>query len=210
MLTRVDYTYARFEDKLPSLPEYSGGTGLDNFDGLILMESEDLGLSWKPLRAVGFPGLMYPSVVNLPDNKMPLTYTVREIPPPGTGCLHPRLGLQAVFFEETDTGSFQFHFDRDVIVLDDCTPSSMRNAGVFGNTVMLEDSTLVSPFSYPFIDPEILRLADEKAYLDPKVFDHYAAMQSVYPWRYEDHVKDDPALSELYLRRQFSALFLYA
>jgi len=46
------------------------------------------------------------------------------------------------------------------------------------------DETLVTPYSFPKIDQEILRIADDKAYLDPEVFDRYAAMQSTYRFRY--------------------------
>ena len=56
---------------------------------------------------------------------------------------------------------------------------------------------------------EILALADRKEYLNEEVFDYWASLQSTYPFRFKDIVKDDPVLSELHLRRNFSALFLY-
>lgn len=210
MLSRVDFDFVRFAKPLPHDTNYQGGTQLDNFDGDVLFTSDDEGRSWKPLRAVGFPSLMYPSVVGLEDNRMLLTYTVREIPPEGSGSIHPRVGVQAIVIEEQDDGTIDFDFSRDVIVIDDCTPDSMRNAGCFGNTLRLPDGTFVTPFSYPLIDPEILDLADRKEYLKEEVFDHWASLQDTYAFRYKDIVKDDPVLSELHLRRNFSALFLYA
>lgn len=210
MLSRVDFGFARFADPLPRDTNYQGGTELDNFDGEVLFTSDDNGRTWTPLQAVGFPSLMYPSVVPLDANRMLLTYTVREIPPEGSGAIHPKVGVQAIVVGELDDGTLDFDFSRDVVVIDDCTPDSMRNAGCFGNTIRLPDGTFVTPFSYPLIDPEILALADRKEYLKEEVFDYWASLQDTYSFRYRDIVKDDPVLTELHLRRNFSALFLYA
>lgn len=207
MLARVDFGHVRFADPLPGDTAYTGGTGSDNFDGLVLFASDDGGLSWSPQKAVGFPTLMYPSIVDLADGRLLLTYTVREIPPAGSGSIHPKVGIQAIVAPEHS--QIDFDFSRDVIVIDDSTPASMRNAGGFGNTLRLPDSTFVTPFSYPLIDPEILELADRKAYLEEEVFDYWAALQTTYSFRYKDLVKKEPALTELHLRRNFSALFLY-
>ena len=209
MLSRVDFGYAHFSPPLPDDKAYGGGTGSDNFDGEVLFASEDNGRSWRPERAVGFPTLMYPSIVNLADNRLLLTYTVREIPPEGSGCIYPRVGIQAIAAEERGAGRIDFDFSRDVIVIDDSTPDSMRNAGGFGNTLQLSDGTLVTPFSYPLIDPEILEIADRKEYMKEEVFDYWASLQNTYSFRYRDIVREDPVLSELHLRRNFSALFLY-
>lgn len=210
MLSRVDFDFARFDEALPYDTEYVGGTGLDNFDGEVLFTSSDEGQTWEPQRAVGFPALMYPSIVPLDDHRMLLTYTVREIPPAGSGSIHPRVGIQAIVVEESEDGTMDFDFARDVVILDDCTPDAMRNAGGFGNTLRLPDGTFVTPFSYPLIDPDILELANQKEYLKEEVFDHWASLQDTYSFRYRDIAKDDPVMSELHLRRNFSALFLYA
>lgn len=209
MLVRVDYTHVRFADPLTDDPNYGGGSLTDNFDGEVLFRSTDDGKTWTPVQAIGFPSLMYPSIVNLADNRMLFTYTVREIPPPGTGSIHPHVGLQAIVVEEHNDGTLDFDFSRDVIVIDDSTPAAMRNAGGFGNTLQMPDGTFVTPFSYPLIDDDILALANRKAYLQEEVYDYWASLQQTYPERYKDHVKDDPGLSELHLRRNFSALFLY-
>jgi len=209
MLARVDFGFAKFANPLPHDPQYAGGTGLDQFDGQVLFTSEDDGLTWTPVRAVGFPALMYPSIVNLDESRMLLTYTVREIPPEDSGSIHRKVGIQAIVVEAQSDGSFDFDFSRDVAIVDDSTPASMRNAGGFGNTLRLPDGTLITPFSYPLIDPDILALADRKEYLKEEVYDHWASLQTTYPSRYRDIVTDDPVLSELHLRRSFSALFLY-
>ncbi|MCK5812144.1 MAG: exo-alpha-sialidase [Clostridiales bacterium] len=210
LLSRVDYAYANFTKKLPGNKGTMNETFLDNFDGELLLESLDNGKTWQPLQAVGFPALMYPSVVNLEDNNHLLTYTVREIPPKGSGCIHRKVGVQAIIFKELPNGNFFFDFSNDVIILDDCTPDSMRNAGCFGNTLMLDDNTLITPFSYPKIDQDILKIANNKGYLQQEVFDYYANAQTTYDWRYKDFIRKSKELMELHLRRSFSALFLYA
>jgi hypothetical protein len=209
MLARVDYAHARFDEPLSGHRGYDGQAESDNFDGEVLFTSEDAGLTWIPVQAIGFPALMYPSIVNLEGNWMLFTYTVREIPPEGTGAIHPKVGIQAIVVEEEADGTLIFDFSRDVIVIDASTPNSMRNAGGFGNTLRMPDGTLVTPFSYPVIDPEILALADAKEYLKEEVYDYWASLQSTYSARYKDYLRDDPALTELHLRRTFSALFLY-
>lgn len=210
MLARLDYTKIKFKEKIACMPEYDRETGLDQFDGEILFESKDNGLTWEPLRAVGFPALMYPSIVNLKGNKQLFTYTVREIPPEGTGCIYPKVGVQAIIIEEKKDGFMDFNFQEDVIIIDDCTPRSQRNAGCFGNTIQLADGTLVTPYSFPKIDSEILELANNKEFLKPEVFNKYAEMQTTYSFRYEDFINEDKDLMEMNLQRCFSAMFLYA
>jgi len=209
MLTRVDYGFARFAEPLPHNPVYAGGTLSDNFDGEVLFTSTDEGQTWAPMRALGFPALMYPSIVGLEENRMLFTFTVREIPPEGSGCIHRKVGVQAIIIVEQTDGSIDFDFSQDVAVIDDCTPDSMRNAGCFGNTLRLPDGTFVTPFSYPLIDADILELADRKEYLKEEVYNYWASLQNTYSSRYQDYVMEDPALTELHLRRNFSALFLY-
>lgn len=211
MLSRVDYSFATFDAPLPFHPAYGKKTESDNLDGEVLFESKDEGMSWEPVRAVGFPSLMYPSIQLLDDNRMLFTFTVREVPPNDTGSIHPKVGVQAVVVEEKADGTMNFDLSKDVIVIDDCTPDAMRNAGCFGNTIMTRDGSFLTPFSYPLIDPEILKLANNKGYMDEATYDHYASMQSTYAGRYKDNVRDgDPELTEFHLRRNFSALFLYA
>lgn len=210
MLARLDYTQVRFDRDLPHLPDYHRKTGLDQFDGEVLFEADDDLTRWRPLRALGFPALMYPSIVDLAGPRQLFTFTVREIPPAGTGSVYPKVGVQAAFVEEQADGFMDFRLAEDLVIIDDSTPASQRNAGCFGNTIMTAKGTLVTPYSFPKIDEEILRLADDRAYLDPVVFNRYAEMQNTYSFRYEDFVQDDKELMEMMLRRCFSALFLYA
>ncbi|MCF7688296.1 MAG: glycoside hydrolase [Cephaloticoccus sp.] len=209
MLARVDFGFARFANPLSHDPGFQGGTESDNFDGEVLFTSADSGSTWTPVRAVGFPSLMYPSIVPLDDGRMLLTYTVREIPPEGSGCIHRKVGIQAIIINEQADGTIEFDFSRDVAVIDDCTPDSMRNAGCFGNTLRLPDGTFVTPFSYPLIEADILALAERKEYLKEEIFDYWASLQNTYSSRYKDFVREDPALTAMHLRRNFSALFLY-
>jgi hypothetical protein len=210
MLSRLDYTRISFRSPVPCMPEYQRATGLDNFDGEVLFEASDDWRCWTPVRAVGFPALMYPSIVDLGGSRQLFTYTVREIPPAGTGCVYPKVGVQAAIINERPDGFMAFGLDEDVIVIDDSTPASQRNAGCFGNTIRLQDGAMLTPYSFPKLDAEILQLANDKAYLDPAIFNHYAEMQADYTFRYEDFVNEDRELMELNLRRSFSALFLYA
>ena len=209
MMVQVDYTHVRFTDPLTDDPNYQGGTLTDNFDGKVLFNSFDNGRTWTPVQAIGFPAFMYPSIVNLKGNRMLFTYTVCEIPPAGTGSIYPHVGLQAIVVEEHDDGTLDFDCSRDVIVIDDSTPAAMRNAGGFGNTLQMPDGTFVPPLSYSMIDDDILELANRKEYLKEEVYNYWAGLQRTYPERYQDHVKDDPVLRELHLRRTFSAMFLY-
>lgn len=210
MLSRVDYSFATFDAPLAFDPSYGKMTESDNLDGEVLFESKDEGISWEPVRAVGFPSLMYPSIQLLDESRMLFTFTVREVPPKGTGSIHPKVGVQAVVVEEKADGTMDFDLSKDVIVIDDCTPDAMRNAGCFGNTITTRDGYFFTPFSYPVIDPEILEIANNKGYMDEATYDHYASMQTTYAGRYKDYVREDSELMEFHLRRNFSALFLYA
>ena len=184
MLSRMDLAYADFNPPLPFQQKMDKRTGVDHFDGEVLFESHDGGVTWSPLRAVGFPALMYPGVVNLPDGRLLVNYTVREVPPEGTGAVHPRIGVQAVLAEEKADGSMDFSMDRDVIIIDDSTHSNLTSGGGFGRTVMLKDGTLISPYSYMWADDDVIRMVESEEYLKPEVFDKYGSMV-VEPITYE-------------------------
>ncbi len=202
MLSRMDLAYAQFDPPLP-FAQTMKKTGLDRFDGEILFESTDGGVTWHPLRAVGFPGLMYPGVVNLPDGRLLVNYTVRELPPEGTGAVHPRIGVQAVLVEERDDGFMDFSMEQDLIIIDDKTPGCLTSGGGFGRTVLLEDGTLVTPYSSLWVDGEVVRMAENKEYLNPEVFNKYGAMV-VPPVTYESCSE-----SEEMLRFSFAAIWAY-
>jgi hypothetical protein len=82
---------------------------------------------------------MYPSMLQLQDKRLLLTYTARIIDPP--------LGLRAVIGTEEKDG-LQFDFEHDVIMIDTQTPIGRRSGGGFGPTPQLDDATLVTAYSY--------------------------------------------------------------
>ncbi len=88
---------------------------------------------------MGDYGTMYPSIVRLQDGRLLLTYTVRSLDLP--------LGVRAVVGEETEDG-FSFSFEHDIMIIDGKTPEGNLSGGGFGNTIQLNDGTLVTPYSY--------------------------------------------------------------
>ena len=176
MLSRMDLAYVSFDPPLPFEQKMDNKTAVDHYDSEILFESIDGGITWKPIRAVGFPALMYPGVVNLPDGRLLVNYTVREIPPEGTGSVHPRIGVQAVLVEEREDGFMDFSMTEDVIIIDDKTSGNLTSGGGFGRTVMLKDGTLVTPYSYMWADADVMRMVENEEYLNAEVFNKYGSM----------------------------------
>ena len=193
MLSRMDLAYAEFIKPLPFAQRMDNETGIDHFDGEVLFESMDSGMTWDPVRAVGFPALMYPGIVMLSDNRFLLNYTVREVPPEGSGAAYPHIGVQAVLAEEKADGSFAFSMDRDVIIIDDHTKDGLTSGGGFGRTVMLSDGTLVTPYSYLWADDDVMDMVEKREYLDPAIFDKYGSML-VNPIKYENSKKSNEML----------------
>lgn len=187
MLSRMDLAYVRFDSPLPFAQKMEK-TGIDHYDGEILFESTDNGITWKPLRAVGFPALMYPGVVNLPDGRLLVNYTVREVPPDGTGAVHPRIGMQAVLVEEQADGFMDFSMSNDVIIIDDKTNGNLTSGGGFGRTVMLHDGTLVTPYSYMWADEDVIAMVENEDYLKKEVYNKYGSMLTN-PLTFEQHKK---------------------
>ena len=193
MLSRMGLAHVRFEPPLPFLLDMPKDTGIDHYDGEILFESKDAGLSWEPLRAVGFPALMYPGVVSLPGEGLLVNYTVREVPPPGTGAVHPHIGVQAVLADERADGCMDFSMSEDVIVIDDQTHGRLTSGGGFGRTVMLADGTLITPYSTLWADADVIRMVENEEYLDPEVFNRYGAMLEQ-PLKFAEHNKTEEML----------------
>jgi len=111
----------------------------DQFERMILFESDDLGLTWTKGQDLGYYGQMYPSILRLADGRLLLTFTVRAINPP--------LGVRAVLGEELTDG-FAFDFAHDIMMIDTKTPLDKISGGGFGPTVQLDDGTLVTSYSY--------------------------------------------------------------
>ena len=112
--------------------------GNDQADHFILFSSGDGGKSFDRVRDFGDYGEMYMSLLRLQDQRLLLTFTVRDLNPP--------LGVRAIAGIETEDG-FEFDFAHDRVMLD--TKTGLRDqGGGFGPTVQLADGTLVTSYSY--------------------------------------------------------------
>ena len=114
-------------------------TDFDQFCRLKAFTSTDLGKTWQVGPDLGDHGQMFHSILRLRDGRLLFTYTQRSLDPP--------LGVRAVLGRETDDG-FEFEFDHDVIMVDTRTPIGRCSGGGFGNTIELDDGTLVTAYSY--------------------------------------------------------------
>lgn len=123
-------------------------SGNDQSDHFILFSSGDQGRTFDRIRDFGDYGEMYMSLLRLQDQRLLLTFTVRD--------LHPPLGVRALPGEETDDG-FGVDFGHDRIMLDTKTGSRNQGGG-FGPTVQLADGVLVTSYSY--------RGEDDKSHLE--------------------------------------------
>lgn len=131
-LVRVDSNELPIKDR----PIKAGNDQADHF---ILFSTADGGKTFQRIRDFGDYGEMYMSLLRLKDKRLLLTFTVRDLKPP--------LGVRALLGTETDDG-FQFDFSKDRFVLDAKTPIGKPQGGGFGPTVLLDDGTLVTSYSY--------------------------------------------------------------
>lgn len=141
-LVRVDSNEMPIKDR----PIKAGNDQADHF---ILFSSADGGKTFDRIRDIGDYGEMYMSLLRLQDERLLLTFTVRDLKPP--------LGVRALVGTETDDG-FEFDFAHDRIMLDTRTPIGKYQGGGFGPTVQLDDGTLVTSYSY--------RGEDDKSHLE--------------------------------------------
>jgi len=114
-------------------------TDFDQFGRMKAWFSTDEGHTWQPGEDLGDHGQMFHSILRLRDGRLLFTYTQRSLDPP--------LGVRAVLGRETDDG-FEFDFQHDIIMIDTRTPIGRCSGGGFGNTVELDDGTLVTSYSY--------------------------------------------------------------
>lgn len=125
---------------LQPLPGTTLPTGNDQIERMAVFRSRDGGLNWHLEPELGSTyGEHYPSLLRLADRRLLLTFTVRALAPP--------LGVQAVLGRETPAG-FQFDFQSDRMVIDRATPVGAISGGGFGNTVQLQDGSLMTAYSY--------------------------------------------------------------
>lgn len=145
---------------------------IDSLTGMLLLESKDEGLSWAPVRGLGYLGMMYPSLVYLNDRDFILSYTVRSNT---TATPYPHMGLQAVLGKELPDGTFAFDFEHDIIVIDDRTPDYSENGSAYGLTAMLSDGSFITPYSYRINLPALDQALQNGAVDDEELFLRYYA-----------------------------------
>jgi hypothetical protein len=130
---------------------------IDQSEGMLLYQSDDLGRTWQPVRYLGDYGQHYPSILRLADGRLLLTYSVRDPIPHETGLV----GTSAVL--GSDAGNeLQFDFEHDVITIEARKPFSRQpfrkgdpwvwnprgGSGGWSPTVQITDGTLVTAYSY--------------------------------------------------------------
>ncbi|MFM2095835.1 MAG: hypothetical protein RIS70_2959 [Planctomycetota bacterium] len=135
---RVDATGPHW--KLPAASGVETRSG-DQDDRTMLWKSTDAGRTWRRHRdggRFGSYGEMYPRFLKLQDGRLLLTFTVRSNAKDGFP-----LGLRALI---SDDDGESWDFEQDRIVISDRNHGA--SGGGFGNTVQLQDGTLVSVYSY--------------------------------------------------------------
>ena len=113
----------------------------DQGDRMMIWESTDNGKRWRRQGEHGNFGLygeMYPRFLRLRDGRVLLNFTVRSNPTDA----HP-LGMRAILSGD-DGETWDFTTDRMVISY----VNHGSSGGSYGNTIQLDDGTLVSTYSY--------------------------------------------------------------
>jgi len=139
---RVDRTGPHW--KLPSTSGIKVEAG-DQGDRMMLWESTDEGRTWRRHGQdgrFGTYGEMYPRFLKLQDGRLLLTFTVRSNSTDGHS-----LGLRATI--SSDDGE-TWDFRRDRIVID--AQNHGASGGGFGNTIQIDDGTLITCYSYRGVD----------------------------------------------------------
>ena len=129
----------------------------DEGDGMLLIESNDFGLTWHAVRGLGYGGMMYPSVVYLDEKRFVFTYTLRSAAA-SVGAPYRHVGIQAVVGIEEDDGSFSVDFDNDIIILDDKTPVEVMTSDGYGMTNATSEGVLITPCCYAVAKDEYKRM----------------------------------------------------
>jgi hypothetical protein len=96
-----------------------------------------------------------------------MTFTKRV---PGEG-LH--MGVYATVLTENADGSFTIDLSKDLIVIDEKTDDAFQTGGGFGNTLLLDDGSLVSVYSYYHVDPDIAELLKSGRFKEKNVYNYY-------------------------------------
>lgn len=149
----------------------------DEGDGMLLLESCDKGLTWEPVRGLGYCGMMYPGVVYLDQNHFLLTYTCRET---RVESPYNHMGVQAVMGCEQENGTIDVDFEHDVIIIDDRTDDDSVCVGGYGITQRLSDGTLITPYSYTCDTPQLLQRYKDGSFQQDDVFFDYCLRSGRY------------------------------
>ena len=179
---------------------------IDSHTGMLLLESKDEGLTWDPVRGLGYLGMMYPSVVYLNDRDFVLTYTKRTNT---TKSPYPHMGVQAILGKELPDGSFQFNFEQDIVVIDDRTPDYSENGCGYGTTYQLSDGSFITPYSYRVNGPVLDKILKERAFDDETFLSYYISSKQKRDKGLDDeeHVLDRYHAAPYDLRRHLISEF---
>ena len=125
------------------VPERAG----DQFERLVVFRSRDNGRHWQLEPELGSTyGEMYPSILALGEERLLLTFTVREANPP--------FGVRAVLGRQSDKG-FVFDFQADRLMIDVKSPLGCPSGGGFGPTVQTGAGDLLTAYSYRGADNQV-------------------------------------------------------
>jgi len=153
------------DKNLPGLPkfDFTKTSGLDRYDIEIIFESNDNGMSWKPRSAIPLVGC----VCNLGGGKYLFTFTKRV---PSNGL---RMGVYACLLEEREDGLMVANVESDLMVISQRTHPYLQSGGGFGNTVLLDDGSLITPYSYYHAVPEIDALMKSGRFREEETYNLY-------------------------------------
>lgn len=171
-LGRVEWQHLQNYD-IPYKFAQDAAYDTDEGDGLILMESHDNGYTWEILRGVGIGGMMYPSILVLDEHRFLLQYTMRVVPPESTGYPYRHMGVHGIIVTENEDGTFAMDFDNDLLVIDDRTPDHTTQGGGYGIVLALSDNTLLSPYSYRELTPQLSQDIMNKCWRDKKYMEYF-------------------------------------
>lgn len=193
-ISRVEWAMLPQKHQIPYSVQQNLQAGIDSADGMLLLESEDEGLTWKPVRGLGYLSMMYPSLVYTDDENFLLTYTKRSNT---SESPYPHMGVQAVLGRELPDGSFIVDFDHDIFVIDDRTPDYSDNGGGYGITHMLSDGSFITPYSYRHNEPVLDEILRTGGVDDEEVFLRYYNPSS----RKKDSGLEDPEFAIQFFRQ---------